>query len=94
MITYEVPKQGIYRHTVTNYDGTFTSYSIRAKIIGESDKSYYIELLEPTTTRVVGACLWARKKSVTIKEEEKSHGKSNVPNTKSDIDRYWWQEMD
>lgn len=91
MDTYATPKRGIYKHTVTNFDGTFTSYNIQVKVLGESEKSYFIELLEPTTTRMVGETLWARKKSVTIKEEDNGN---LVRNSESDIDRFWWQEMD
>lgn len=90
MITYEKPAKGIYKHTVTNYDGTFTSYNVRVEVIGENDKSYYIKLLEPTTTRMPGDFLWVRRRSITLTDKPVIPSADDTEEQKGEP---WWNRI-
>lgn len=56
---------GTYLMKLPKYDESFILHRIRVKIIGESEKSYHVELLErgPSGQRI-GTKYWPRKRNV------------------------------
>lgn len=71
MTTFDKPLLGVYKYSVKNFrHNSFTSYRARCEILGESDRSYYIRLLEPIATRVPGDPFWVRKKNIILSPPE------------------------
>lgn len=71
MTTFDKPLLGVYKYSVKNFrHNSFTSYRARCEVLGESDRSYYIRLLEPIATRVPGDPFWVRKKNITLNPSE------------------------
>ena len=60
-------KTATYHYRLSNYQGGYTSHSIKVEIIGESEKSYQVRYLEPGTFgQYAGTVKWVRKRSVVI----------------------------
>lgn len=54
-----------YRHSVKDFfNNTFIHLIVRCFILSETEKSYFIELIEKTPSRWPGERFWVRKKSV------------------------------
>ena len=43
-IIYDSPFEATYLYETTNYDGTFTRWSTKVDVLGETAKSYFIKL--------------------------------------------------
>ena len=86
METYSTPKQGTYYFEVNKWDGTFEKNQVPVKIIGETEKSYKIQLLGFTYNRVPNDTLWATKRKVKVKGEENKQPANSG-------ERYWWQDL-
>lgn len=60
-------KTATYHYRLSNYQGGYTSHSIKVEIIGETEKSYRVRYLEPGTFgQYAGTVKWVRKRSVVI----------------------------
>lgn len=80
---WDVPLNGTYKEKVTNYDGTFQTFDIKVRVLGESEKSYWIHLLENTTKYKPYHEMAVRKKSVVIPDLNKTIDKTV---------NYWWKD--
>ena len=68
-IIYETPCEGIYRLETKQYDGTFSFWDIKCFVLGNTEKSFYIQLRQPTHNRKVGDKLYVLKKNVYLKKD-------------------------
>lgn len=66
---YEAPKQATYRFLTTNYNGTFSPWSTKVDVLGETEKSYIVRLREPIRDHFVGDKIRVGKKSVDFDEK-------------------------
>jgi hypothetical protein len=56
---------GLYKYFVKDFkSGQLLPYQVRCVVLGETDKSYRIRLLEPIYRRVCGSEFWVKKKNV------------------------------
>lgn len=79
-------RYGTYYFEVNKWDGTFERKQVPVKIIGETEKSYKIQLLGFTHNRVLNDTLWATKRKVKVKGEENKQPADSG-------ERYWWQDL-
>lgn len=63
-ITYDKSISGIYYHSQRISYNKFRYNKIRVEILGETNNSYRVKLLEPTLQRRSGDIVSSRKKSV------------------------------
>lgn len=80
-----IEKLGVYSYAVTNYDGTFTTRQVDVKVIGETAKSYQIQLLGFTLRRGPRETLWVSKSKVKIKSTEYKNVETSEP-------KHWWND--
>ena len=79
---YENPFGATYLFETTNYDGTFTRWNTSVSVLGETDKSYLIQLKEPIRQHFAGDKLWVLKKKV------------RVPKAPLDTSHYWFNNFE
>lgn len=59
-------KTATYHYRLSDYQGGYTSHTVKVEIIGESDKSYQVKYLEPGSFgQYVGTVKWVRKRNVS-----------------------------
>lgn len=80
MTIYNNPRNGTYYFKVSNFDGTFTRYSTKVTVVGETDKSYQIILQELIRTHFIGDKIWVAKKNIRIDD--------------IDVSGFWYNEID
>lgn len=81
---WNTPLNGTYKERVTDYNGGTKLYDIKVQVLGETDKSFLIYLLENTTKYKPYHEMLVRKKSVIIPELDKFRG---------DKTKYWWKKL-
>lgn len=80
-------RYGTYHFEVNKWDGTFEKKQVPVKIIKETEKSYKIQLLGFTHNRIPNDTLWATKRKVVVKGEERKNQSFD------ENEKYWWQDM-
>ena len=56
----------------------------KVKVIGETDKSYWVRLLEPVRNRCAQETMYVRKENI----------KMTTPNPNKEPGNYWWNALD
>lgn len=73
-------KTATYHYRLSDYQGGYTSHSVKVEIIGESEKSYLVKYLEPGTFgQYVGTTKWVRKRNVTMMAEVRTPSAIRLP---------------
>lgn len=63
---YDDPKNGMYKFQIPRWNDTFETHWVKVKVLGETEKSYQIEVIIPFGYHEKGDLLFARKKNVRI----------------------------
>lgn len=63
-ITYDSPFEALYLYETPNYDGTFTRWSTKVDVVGETAKSYFIRLRTELRGHLPGDVIRVMKKKV------------------------------
>ena len=79
MLSFDQPKKAVYLHKSPNFDGTFTTNRVKVLVTGESANSYFVKLLEYTTTKRPNDTMWVRKRNIVMTSAERP--------------KYWWQNL-
>ena len=81
-IIYDSPFEATYLYETTNYDGTFTRWSTKVDVLGETAKSYFIRLREPIRSHFAGDQICVMKKKVRF------------PRAPVDPTQYWFNNFE
>ncbi len=63
---YSEPVRASYRYETPNYDGTFRRWRAEVYIVAETEKSYYIKLIDPIPYRNAGELMRVSKRKVDV----------------------------
>lgn len=85
-IVYEEPKHAKYKLLVPRFDGTFDKYKLRCDVLGETDRSYKIKILEFCPRHTPGDIFYVHKKSVIL--DEPTEVKSG------DLSDFWYNNIE
>ena len=84
MNLYTAPVAGTYDYRTRNFDGTFNLFQIKVNILGESLKSYLVEVLSPVAGLKRLSRLTVRKHNV--------HTSAPARPSAPDCTNAWWHE--
>lgn len=65
-ILYEEKLSGKYKLLVPRFNGTYERYFLKCFVLGETDKSYFIQILEGFGNHLVGDKFFVLKKNVVL----------------------------
>lgn len=69
--TYPTPIRAGYTYKSRNWDGSYNYFHTSVEIIGETEKSYRVKLLNPVGPHHAGDVTTVRKHNVKFKKGEK-----------------------
>lgn len=84
MNLYTAPVAGTYNYRTRNFDGTFNLFQVKVNIIGESLKSYLVEVLTPIAGHKRLSRLTVRKHNV--------HASASAHTSAPDCTNQWWHK--
>ena len=70
-----------YHFSQSLFGKGYQRYAINVEVLGETDKSYKIRLLQPTCNRRCGDVIWVRREHITF------------PKTPYDCSGEWWNDL-
>lgn len=92
MNLYTAPVAGTYNYRTRNFNGSFNLFQVKVNIIGESLKSYLVEVLTPIAGHKRLSRLTVRKHNVFLKDAGASTGSATDKDNNIDCGNAWWYE--